>query len=102
MPVLWDKKTGTTINNESGDILRMLNSGFGALAAPPTYDLYPAPYSEEIDRWNERLYDGLNNGVYRAGFVTTQKAYNAAFEDVFQALDEVAAHLDGRTYMIGE
>ncbi len=67
MPVLWDKVRGTIVNNESADILRMLNSGFGALARSDL-DLYPADLRERIDELNARIYPRLNNGVYRAGF----------------------------------
>jgi putative glutathione S-transferase len=101
VPVLWDKKTGTIVNNESADILRMLNSGFGALA-DGSVDLYPEPLRQEIDSLNERIYPRLNNGVYRAGFATTQLAYEEAFADVFSMLDELETRLEGRTYLSGE
>ena len=81
VPVLWDKHTDTLVNNESADILRMLNSGFGDLASGP--DLYPEALRSEIDALNDAIYPALNNGVYRAGFATTQTAYEAAFADVF-------------------
>lgn len=101
VPVLWDKKRRTIVNNESADILRMLNSGFGALA-DQSLDLYPADLAEEIDALNERLYARLNNGVYRAGFATTQIAYEEAFREVFEMLDELEARLAGRRYLLGE
>jgi putative glutathione S-transferase len=101
VPVLWDKARTTIVNNESADILRMLNSGFGALA-DATIDLYPAALAAEIDAINERLYPALNNGVYRAGFATTQLAYEEAFREVFAALDELEARLAGRSYLCGE
>ena len=101
VPVLWDRERETIVSNESADILRMLNSGFGDLADHAT-DLYPERLRDEIDRWNDRLYGRLNNGVYRAGFATTQVAYEAAFRDVFAALDEMEAHLEGHRYLAGD
>ncbi|WP_332117033.1 glutathione S-transferase family protein [Azorhizobium caulinodans] len=92
VPVLWDKVRGTVVNNESADILRMLNSGFGALARSDL-DLYPADLRERIDELNARIYPRLNNGVYRAGFATTQGAYEEAFADVFGMLDELDVRL---------
>ena len=80
----------------------MMNSGFGALA-DPTFDLYPEGLREKIDELNARIYKGLNNGVYRAGFATTQVAYEEAFREVFASLDELEARLrDGRDYLFGE
>lgn len=87
VPVLWDKEHKTIVNNESAEILRMFNSGFGDLASGE--DLYPAGLREEIDALNERIYPRLNNGVYRAGFATTQVAYEEAFIEVFAQLDEL-------------
>lgn len=102
VPVLWDKKTQTIVNNESADILRMLNSGFGYLA-DDRLDLYPADLRTEIDALNETIYTRLNNGVYRTGFATTQVSYQQAFSDVFTQLDELEALLkDGRTFVLGE
>lgn len=102
VPVLWDKKRGTIVNNESADILRMMNSGFGDLA-DSAYDLYPTDLAEEIDALNARIYPRLNNGVYRAGFATTQVAYEEAFHEVFAMLDELEERFaDGRNYLSGE
>ena len=101
VPVLWDKKTGTIVNNESADILRILNSGFGALA-DDSVDLYPEKLRRDIDAWNERIYPALNNGVYRAGFATTQEAYEEAFHGVFDMLQELEAHLASRKFLVGE
>ena len=95
VPVLWDKRRGTIVSNESADILRMLNSGFGALA-DETVDLYPANLRDAIDALNARIYPSLNNGVYRTGFATTQVAYEEAFADVFAMLDELEQRLRGR------
>ena len=100
VPVLWDKHTDTLVNNESADIVRMLNSGFGRLATGP--DLYPEALSLEIDALNDQIYPALNNGVYRAGFATTQAAYEAAFADVFTTLDSLESRLsDNRPYLHG-
>ena len=101
VPVLWDKKRGTIVNNESSEILRMLNSGFGDLA-DPTIDLYPTDLREEIDALNARIYPGLNNGVYRAGFATTQIAYEEAVHDVFAILGELEGRLAGGKFLSGD
>ncbi|MGO4568534.1 glutathione S-transferase family protein [Rhizobium sp. 2YAF20] len=102
VPVLWDKQRKTIVNNESADILRMLNSGFGALA-DMTVDLYPKELRAEIDGLNERIYPSLNNGVYRAGFATTQIAYQEAFAEVFAMLDELERRLAGAgPFLLGD
>lgn len=102
VPVLWDKQRRTVVNNESADILRILNSGFGELATGDV-DLYPADLRGEIDVLNDEIYPRLNNGVYRAGFATTQEAYEEAFADVFGELDVLEARLaDGRLFLFGE
>lgn len=91
VPVLWDRQTGSIVNNESAEIMRMFNSGFGDLASGP--DLYPQALRTQIEALNERIYPRLNNGVYRAGFATTQVAYDEAFHDVFAQLDELEQRL---------
>ncbi|UJW77552.1 glutathione S-transferase family protein [Rhizobium sp. SL42] len=102
VPVLWDKKRGTIVNNESADILRMLNSGFGSLA-DNSIDLYPEDLRADIDALNERIYPMLNNGVYRAGFAVTQTAYEEAFADVFSMLDGLETRLDNQgPYLFGD
>lgn len=102
VPVLWDKQKKTIVNNESADILRMLNSGFGDLARN-AIDLYPEALRPEIDALNERIYPRLNNGVYRAGFATTQIAYDEAFADVFGMLNELETKLAGKgPFLFGE
>lgn len=101
VPVLWDKATDSMVSNESADILRMFNSGFGALASGP--DLYPQDLRAAIDALNEEIYPRLNNGVYRAGFATTQIAYEEAFHQVFAELDRLEARLsDGRPFLHGD
>ena len=92
VPVLWDKQRGTIVSNESADIVRMLNAGFGDLAND-AYELYPPELRDEIDALNQAIYPRFNNGVYRAGFATTQVAYEEAFRDVFATLDELEARL---------
>ncbi|UXS05512.1 glutathione S-transferase family protein [Agrobacterium tumefaciens] len=102
VPVLWDKERRTIVNNESADILRMLNSGFGVFA-DNTIDLYPEHLRVEIDALNERIYPKLNNGVYRAGFAITQNAYEEAFADVFGMLDELETRLESQgPYLFGD
>ncbi len=102
VPVLWDMKRATVVNNESADIIAMLNDGFCDLV-PDAPDLRPRDMMDEMAPFNERLLEKFNNGVYRAGFAETQDAYEAAFEDVFESLDELDARLsDGRTYLFGE
>jgi glutathionyl-hydroquinone reductase len=101
VPVLWDKATATIVNNESADILRIFNAGFGTLAKGP--DLHPAALADEIDALNDAIYPALNNGVYRAGFATTQRAYEEAFHDVFATLDALETRLsDGRDWLLGD
>lgn len=102
VPVLWDKQKQTIVNNESADILRMLNSGFGDLASAD-FDFYPEALRSEIDELNEYIYPRLNNGVYRTGFATTQIAYDEAFRDVFKALAVLEEKLDGKgPFLFGE
>ena len=96
VPVLVDKSDGRLINNESAEILRILNDG---LAGP---DYYPEALREQIDAWNDRIYPNLNNGVYRAGFSRTQEAYDAAVMQVFEMLDELEAHLTDNQYLVGD
>lgn len=92
-PVLFDKQRRTIVNNESADILRMLNSGFGSLG-DESIDLYPEDLRAQIDALNERIYPMLTNGIYRTGFATTQIAYKEAFADVFAMLDELETRLE--------
>ena len=101
VPVLWDTDRQTIVNNESADIVRMMNSGFGALV-DDSVDLYPDDLKSEIDALNDAIYVRLNNGVYRAGFATTQEAYQEAFWDVFGMLDSLEDRLKDRTYLFGD
>jgi len=86
VPVLWDKTTETIVNNESSEIIRMFNSAFDACGATAG-DFYPEELRAEIDALNTRIYSNVNNGVYKAGFATTQKAYEIAFVELFETLD---------------
>jgi glutathionyl-hydroquinone reductase len=99
-PLLWDKATARIVSNESAEIVRMFNSAFDAVGARPG-DYYPEPLRAEIDAIEERVYERLNNGVYRAGFATTQAAYEEAARDVFQMLDELEARLAGQRWLVG-
>lgn len=102
VPVLWDKRLGTIVNNESADILRIFDKGFGALARGD-FDLCPEDLLPRIDALNARIYPRLNNGVYRAGFATTQAAYDEAFAEVFAELDALEAELAaGGPFLLGE
>lgn len=100
VPVLWDERTGTIVNNESADILRMFDTAFAALA-PGRPLLCPEGLREEIDALNAEIYDRLNNGVYRAGFASTQAAYDEAVAGVFDMLDRLEARLTG-PFLFGE
>ena len=98
VPVLWDKERRTIVNNESPEIIRMLNAAFGRFTNVRT-DYYPQTLRAEIDRVNALVYDNINNGVYRAGFATSQDAYEEAARDVFRA--EVERILSRRRYLAG-
>jgi glutathionyl-hydroquinone reductase len=100
-PVLWDREAGRIVNNESGDILRMLITDFAPLAEHPV-DLYPAALAERIDGVEQQLYDGLNNAVYRAGFATTQEAYEDDARRVFATLDVLEHRLSRSRYLMGD
>lgn len=100
VPVLWDKKTNTIVNNESRDILRMMSTQFSALATRE-FDLYPSDLSAEIDRITDAIYTPINNGVYRAGFASSQEAYDEAVTEVFEALDYWDEHLSKQRYLCG-
>lgn len=101
VPLLWDRKLGRIVSNESADILRMFNAAFDGLTGS-RLDLYPARLQSEIERINERVYETVNNGVYRAGFATSQQAYEEAFQDLFESLDWLEALLAERRYLCGE
>lgn len=101
VPTLWDKKTRRIVNNESSEIIRMLNSEFKGIAGDDT-DYYPAALRSEIDRVNDFVYQKINNGVYRCGFARSQDAYDKAYDALFAALDELEARLSKQRYLVGE
>jgi glutathionyl-hydroquinone reductase len=100
VPTLWDKKRRTIVNNESSEIIRMLNSAFDALTNVRT-DYYPAELRAEIDRINDIIYPNVNNGVYRAGFATSQEAYEEAARGIFVVFDQIEEHLSRQRYLVG-
>ena len=102
VPVLWDKQEKTIVNNESAEIIRMLNSAFDGQASVAAADYYPAQLRDAIDALNLRIYDRVNNGVYRAGFATTQRAYDEAVVALFAMLDELEKTLDRQRYLAGD
>lgn len=99
VPVLWDKQTHTIVNNESAEIIRMFNSAFNELTGNGL-DFYPQNLRHEIDHVNERIYDTLNNGVYKCGFATSQEAYGEAFDALFQTLDWLNSRLASQPFLI--
>ncbi len=100
VPVLWDKQTNKIVNNESADIIRILNSGFDSLTGN-TMDFYPVELRAEIDTINEFIYPKINNGVYKSGFATTQSAYEEAVKELFAALDVLEEKLSKQRYLVG-
>jgi putative glutathione S-transferase len=100
VPVLWDKKRQTIVNNESSEIIRMLNSSFDAFVGVGL-DFYSVELRKEIDEINDVVYNNVNNGVYRCGFAKTQQAYNKAFDCLFNTLDEIEERLSKHRYLVG-
>jgi putative glutathione S-transferase len=101
VPVLWDKQTGEIVSNESSEIIRMFNSAFDKVGAAPG-DYYPAELRGMIDELNRLIYDNVNNGVYKAGFATTQQAYEEAVRPLFATLDNLDARLATQRYLCGD
>lgn len=101
VPVLWDRKEGRIVNNESADIIRMMNTAFDGLTGN-RLDFYPEQLRAAIDEWNALIYETVNNGVYRAGFAKTQAAYEEAVTALFGTLDQLERHLDTNRYIAGE
>jgi len=99
VPVLWDKKLNTVVNNESAEIIRMLNSAFDEYG-DKSVDFYPEELREQIDAINEEVYHNVNNGVYKVGFATEQDAYEEAFKNLFDALDKLESLLDKQRYLV--
>src|SRR5262249_8187948 len=100
VPVLWDKKQKTIVNNESAEIIRMLNGAFDSAGAKEG-DYYPPALQGEIDSLNSEIYSRVNNGVYKAGFATTQAAYEEAISPLFETLDKLEARLAKQRYLCG-
>jgi len=101
VPVLWDKRERTIVNNESSEIIRLMNGPLAALG-DASIDYYPADLAGDIDALNARIYDAVNNGVYKAGFATSQAAYEAAYGALFAMLDELEARLSRSRYLFGD
>lgn len=101
VPALWDRKEGKIVNNESSEIIRMLNDAFDAFTGN-RLDFYPEPLRKVIDDWNALIYDTVNNGVYKAGFAQSQEAYESAVVALFATLDRLEAHLGENRYIAGE
>jgi len=101
VPVLWDKERRTIVNNESSEIIRMFNSAFDAVTDDRTDYCPPPPLRDDIDRINATVYATVNNGVYRAGFATTQAAYEEAFRALFATLDDIEQRLGRQRYLVG-
>ena len=102
VPVLWDGENHAIVNNESAEIIVMLNSQFNDFAEYPTLNLYPEELQETIDNWNEKIYHAVNNGVYRCGFAQTQDAYNSSCDELFTTLDEIDTVLATKRYLCGD
>ncbi|MEL6384127.1 MAG: glutathione S-transferase C-terminal domain-containing protein [Cyanobacteria bacterium J06626_18] len=102
VPVLWDTHTRTIVNNESADLIKILNSAFNADATCPDLDLYPEDWRSLINEWNERIYHAVNNGVYRCGFARTQAAYEDACTLLFETLDAIDQQLATQRYLCGD
>lgn len=101
VPVLWDRQEGRIVNNESAEIMRLLNTAFDSVTRNDV-DLYPAHLRSLIDEWNDRIYTNVNNGVYRAGFARTQAAYDEAVTALFETLDALEERLGAARYLAGE
>ncbi len=101
VPVLWDKEKKTIVNNESSEIILMLNSEFDEFGNS-TQDFYPPELRDEIDQINEVVYRNINNGVYKCGFATTQQAYEEAFNNLFSTLDQIESILSKKRYLVGD
>ena len=101
VPVLWDKQTGTIVSNESAEIIQMFNSAFDSVGATPA-DYFPPALQAEMDAVNERVYHGVNNGVYKAGFATSQEAYDGAVATLFETLDWLEERLSAQRWLVGD
>ncbi|MBD2577857.1 glutathione S-transferase family protein [Oscillatoria sp. FACHB-1406] len=102
VPVLWDSETKRIVNNESAEIIVILNAAFNEFAKNAELDLYPEDLRGAIDSWNDKIYPSVNNGVYRCGFAQTQAAYEEACNELFAMLDEIDATLAANRYLCGD
>lgn len=102
VPTLWDTETDRVVNNESSDVIRMLNSAFDEFAVHPERDYYPAELRAEIDAINDWVYPTVNNGVYACGFATTQTAFDDAYDALFASMDRLDAMLGESRYLVGD
>jgi glutathionyl-hydroquinone reductase len=102
VPVLWDTQTNTIVNNESAEIIVILNSAFNDVANHADHDLYPPDLQATIDQWNQKIYHAVNNGVYRCGFAQTQAAYEQACQELFSTLDDIDTTLATQRYLCGD
>jgi putative glutathione S-transferase len=102
VPVLWDHQTQTIVNNESAEIIEILNEAFNEFAEHPDLELYPETHQTTIDSWNDRIYHTVNNGVYRSGFAQSQAAYDRACSELFATLDAIDAALQNQPYLCGD
>jgi putative glutathione S-transferase len=100
--MLWDLQTNSIVNNESAEIIELLNSEFNEYSEQPQLDLAPVDLQGEIDRWNEVIYQTVNNGVYRCGFAQTQAAYDRAYTELFATLDRINEVLSTQAYLCGD
>jgi len=101
VPILWDKKTNTIVNNESSEIIRIMNNAFNDLTNNNN-DYYPEKFRDQIDFINDTIYENINNGVYRSGFSKTQNSYEEAVKNLFTSLDMINDILEGRNYLVGD
>ncbi|MDB2388240.1 glutathione S-transferase family protein [Alphaproteobacteria bacterium] len=101
VPILWDKKTRTIVNNESSEIIRIMNDAFNDITKNKD-DYYPEKFRDQIDSINDTIYENINNGVYRSGFSKTQNSYEEAVKNLFTSLDMVNDILEGRNYLVGD
>ncbi len=102
VPILWDCQTRTIVNNESGEIIEILNQAFNAFTPQADRDFYPDDLKAQVDEWNAKIYPAVNNGVYRCGFAQTQVAYDQACEELFAMLDEIDGVLATQRYLCGD
>lgn len=100
VPIVWDKQNETIVNNESSQIIRFFNTAFNELTGNHD-DYYPKELRGEIDKWNDLIYDNVNNGVYKSGFARNQKAYEKAVTSLFDVLDQIESHLEGKDFLVG-